>query len=116
MFPRLARGTQFCAVSCFRGSSVEQRTLVSQWRALRGYGAGGERRKGLSGGLSLGNVLWENEQNFRGTHHWPQSKVGAAGTGLLLLAAASWMSTRGLDTRVSLPGLWEGSPISWSAS
>lgn len=29
--------------------------------------AGGEKRRGLSRGLSPDNVLWEEQQNFRGT-------------------------------------------------
>lgn len=78
-------------------------------------GAGGEKRRGLSGRLSPGNVLWEDEQNFRGTTGLSLS-LGSAGGSRdryflvgILVPAAPWVSTRGLHAQVFLPGSLVGS-------
>lgn len=83
-------------------------------------GAEGEKRRGLSGRLSPGNVLWEEEQNFRGTTGLDVS-LGSAGGGrdrFLLssrwVAAPSWVSAHGLDTGVSRAGRRGGPPIPWA--
>ena len=75
-----------------------------------GPGAGGEKRRGLSGRMSPGNELWEEKQNFRGTAGLSLS-WGSAGGGRdryflagCLVAAASWVSTRGLGPSGLLAG------------
>lgn len=82
-------------------------------------GAGGQKRRGLSGQLSPGNMLWEEEQNFWGNTGFSGS-LGSAGGGQdrsflasFLVATATWVHTHGLDTRVSLLGLERALPIPW---
>lgn len=110
---RLAEGPQVCAVSCFRGPSLEQRTLVSQRRAHQGYeGWGREEEEGPVRRSVPGQRVVGRGAKLSG-HHWLLSvSLGSAGGSRdrsliagCLVVAASWVFTRGLDTRVSLPGL-----------
>jgi hypothetical protein len=74
-------------------------------------GAEGEKRRGLSGRVSLGNVLWEEKQNFRGTIGLRVSlrSMGDSPDRFLLasclVAAPSWVSTPWPDTGISLQGI-----------
>lgn len=109
MSPRLAEGPQVCVASCFRGPPLEQRTLVFQRRAHRGYRDWGREEEGPVRRSVPGQRVWE--QNFRGTAGLSVSLGSAGGSrdrsliASSLVAVASWVSARWLDTRVSLPGL-----------
>lgn len=77
--PRLAEGPQVCAASCFRGPSVEQRTLVSQRCAHQGYEGWGREEEGPVRRSVPGQRVVGRGAKLSG-HHWPLSvSLGSAG-------------------------------------
>lgn len=77
MSPRLAEGPQVWPPAS-GGHLWSKEPWCSGGVHTEATGAGGEKRRGLSGGLSPGNVLWKEEQNFRGTTGLSVS-LGSAG-------------------------------------
>lgn len=93
-----------------RGPPLEQEPWCPSSVHAEATGVKGEKRRGLSRCLSLGTLLWEEEQNFWGTTGLSVS-LGSTGGGRdrsflasCLVAVASWVTTAGWT-----PGLPTGS-------
>lgn len=73
-------------------------------------GAEGEKRRGLSCRACMGNLLWEDKQNFRGVSILGVSLGRQPGqvSSYQLFGSSSWVSISGLTTEISQTGPREG--------
>lgn len=72
------RTPSLCGLLLLGGHLWSQEPWCPSGEQAEGSGAGGEKRRGLSGRMSPGNVLWEEKQNFL-LNLWPQFKLGERG-------------------------------------
>ena len=72
------RTPSLCGLLLLGGHLWSQEPWCPSGEQADGSGAGGEKRRGLSGRMSPGNVLWEEKQNFL-LNLWPQFKLGERG-------------------------------------